>query len=62
MQVCLDISHEKTKEREISALTQAMVRFSCKEGYIITFDDEFDLQTEAGVVHVLPAWKWFLGA
>ncbi len=62
LQVCLDISDEKTRMREVSALEQAMLRFSRKEGYIITFDDEFDLKTESGVIHVLPAWKWLLEA
>lgn len=60
IQVCFDLSAPKTREREVSALEEAMKRFSRKEALILTFDDEFDVPVEGGIVKVLPAWKWLL--
>lgn len=62
VQVCFDMSSPKTQEREVAALQEAMTRFGRTEGLILTFDDEFDVPVEGGVVKVRPAWKWFLSA
>lgn len=62
VQVCFDMSSPKTREREVSALREAMKRFRKEEALILTFDDEFDVLVEEGIVRVRPAWKWLLGA
>ena len=62
VQVCFDMGGPKTREREVSALREAMKRFHKEEALILTFDDEFDVPVEEGIVRVRPAWKWLLEA
>lgn len=37
-----------------------MVRFGCAQSLIVTFDEERDIETPAGLISVRPAWKWLL--
>lgn len=60
VQVCFDMSSAKTEAREVSALQEAMERFGCGESYIVTFDEERDIEVAPGVIKVRPAWKWLL--
>lgn len=60
IQVSCDISDEKTRLREISALRLAMKRFGVKEGTIVTLDSEETITVPEGAITVLPAWKWLL--
>lgn len=60
VQVCLELGDGKTRNREVSALAEAMDRFGCHESYIVTIDEEGILEIPQGVVHIVPAWKWFL--
>lgn len=60
VQVCFDMSAQNTKDREVSAMEEAMKRFGRQEGLIVTFDEEYDITTEAGIIKVRPAWKWLL--
>lgn len=62
VQVCFDMTSPKTQEREVAVLKEAMVRFGQTEELVLTFDDEFDVPVEGGVVKVRPAWKWLLNA
>lgn len=62
VQVCFDMGSPKTREREVSALREAMKRFHKEEALILTFDDELDVPVEEGIVRVRPAWKWLLEA
>lgn len=60
VQVCLDMSEAKTQAREVAALEEAMERFGCAQSLIVTFDEERDIETPAGLISVRPAWKWLL--
>lgn len=31
------------------------------EGHIITMDEKETIQTDSGVIHVVPVWEWMLG-
>ena len=57
VQVCWDISDEKTFNREIRGLKSAMEEFSIESGTIVTWDDEASLD---GNINVVPVWKWLL--
>ena len=54
------MADKKTAEREISALSEAMVECRVKEAAIVTFNTEKHIETKAGTIHILPAWKWAL--
>lgn len=67
IQVCVELGdarHSKEAagrvKRELGNLDSAMRNTGLTEGTIITLGEERDEKTEHGVVHVVPAWKWFL--
>ena len=52
---------EKTKEREIAGVMEAMEMYSLKNGLILTENDCETLKFEDGkVIEVLPIEKWLL--
>lgn len=59
-QVCFSMRDDATREREFSALEEAMSRFDLDCGWVITMDEEGDFAREMGTIHVVPAWKWML--
>lgn len=61
MQVSYSIKDPETYERETKGLTLAMKEMKIKESYIITYNEEDVIETDAGVIHVVPAWVWLLG-
>jgi predicted AAA+ superfamily ATPase len=46
---------------EVDNLEVAMGETGLSEGTLITLDEERDIEVGDGVVHIVPAWKWFLG-
>lgn len=58
-QVTIDISDNKTKEREIKGLVQSCQFFGLHEGVILTFDHTEELEREGVRVRILPAWQYF---
>ena len=60
VQVCYDMGEPSTRKREISALREAMAKFSCAEGFVITTRGESEERVPEGVIRIVPAWKWFL--
>ena len=52
---------EKTRQREINGLLEALVPHDLKEGLIITDDEEETLNVEGKKIRVLPCWKWVPG-
>jgi hypothetical protein len=59
IQVCHALTDEN-RRRELAGLTAAMARFGLTRGLIVTLRQEDRLQTGAGEVRILPAWKWSL--
>lgn len=60
VQVTCDLSSERTRLREVSALRAGMRAFGLKAGTIVTLDDEETIEVPEGTVSVVPAWKWLL--
>ena len=60
IQVSLNMRDESTKGREVSALQEAMKRFSKNTATIVTLDEEGKIEVEEGIIHIVPAWKWLL--
>jgi len=57
IQVCWDMSDEKTFQRELRGLQTAMKALSITSGTIVTYDDEARLDNN---ITVVPVWKWLL--
>lgn len=60
IQVCWDISNEKTRKREISSLLKAIEDFNLKEGLILTEDYEGEELVKGKKIIYLALWKWLI--
>jgi predicted AAA+ superfamily ATPase len=60
IQVCYDLSNEKTKKREIAGLLKAMNLYNTKQGYILTLDIDDELIMDEKKIEIIPVWKWLL--
>ena len=61
VQVCWNIDNKETKEREVSALLEAMKKFNLNNGTIITEDAEGHEKIGGLKIEYIPLWKWLLG-
>lgn len=65
IQVCYDLSNEKTKARELLGLVRAAKELRCTNLLLITSDTEKKEELDSGsgikaVVRYTPLWKWLL--
>lgn len=60
IQATASMASPRTREREVGSLIAAMEATSIEEGTIVTLREEERLETDAGPIDVVPAWKWFL--
>lgn len=51
---------EKTEKRELGGIIEAMKKLGLKKGLILTENQEKKIKTEAGIIEVMPIWKWML--
>jgi len=64
IQVCLSLKNDKTRQREINGLLEAMVTYQLKQGLIIT-EDEFateyiEHEGHTYQINIIPCWEWLL--
>jgi len=57
-QVTLELLDDHTREREVRALTAAMHETKIRHGTIVSLDAEERIDTDCGVIDVVPAWLW----
>ena len=57
-QVSMELNAPATRKREIRALTAAMKETGIQPGTIITLEDEGRIETDYGMIEVIPAWFW----
>ena len=60
IQVCMDLSDDETRKRELRSLDEAMRELDVKESSIVTLDQSEELTLESGRVHVVPIWSFLL--
>lgn len=60
VQVSCSLADAKTRRREVDALEAAMPLYGVSESWIVTMDETEMIETEAGSIHVVPAWSWLL--
>ncbi|MBI5193901.1 MAG: ATP-binding protein [Nitrospirae bacterium] len=60
LNVSYDLESPATREREIRGLTEAMKKFSIKEGSIVTAENKETIKNEDGTIHIVPLWEWLL--
>ena len=61
VQVCADLSDAQTRTRELRGLTEAMSELGVARATIVTLHERESVSLAAGVVDVVPAWRWLLG-
>ena len=60
IQVCAEWHEEKTRDRELAGLQEAMEQYHLDEGWILTEDRDETIPYEKKTIHVVPLWKWLL--
>jgi len=60
LQVCWDITDEKTKKREVNGLVETLQTFKLKQGIVITGDYSGIENVEGKKITFVPLWKWLL--
>ncbi len=60
IQVTVEMKDPATRQRELKALVEAMKECELKHATVVTQNQEEHLETEAGYIHILPAWLWAL--
>jgi hypothetical protein len=60
IQVCMDISSEETLKRESEALGVTARYFNIKDNFILTYNQEKDLEAGGVRIKAIPARKWLL--
>lgn len=57
-QVCIDMTHPDTKEREVRGLLGGLLELEQREGFIITGDHEETIEQDGLTIYCIPFWKW----
>ncbi|MCK9271597.1 MAG: ATP-binding protein [Bacteroidales bacterium] len=60
IQVCRSLKDEKTRQREIDGLLEAIKTYNLNDGLILTEDEDFETEADGFKINVQPVWKWFL--
>jgi len=58
--VCASLRDAATRARELRGLEEAMVELRMPRATIVTLHDRERVSVGAGVIDVVPAWRWFL--
>ena len=60
VQVCYLLGDDKseTYRRESTALVRFAQRFRYSDLYIITYNEEYEIEENGYCIKVVPAWKW----
>lgn len=57
-QACISLSGENTFKREVSALIQGMKELDLSTGFIITKEEKKEIDTDSGIIRVIPFDDW----
>ena len=60
VQVCESLATPETRQREITALGEAMAELKLTQSCIVTRNEEERIELDAGVIDVMPAWRFLL--
>lgn len=60
VQVCESMHDQKTRKREITALSEAMGELKLNEGIIVTCGNEEQIEVDSGKIKIVKAWRFLL--
>ena len=58
VQVCYDLSSDKTVRRECSALVETAQELHCEELYIVTYNETRDIEWDGYRIHIVSVAEW----
>ena len=58
--VCESLAEPRSRKREVKALERAMAELGLRAGTIVTRYQEETIPVEAGIIDVVPAWRFLL--
>lgn len=58
IQVCWSVSNRETLARELRGLKTAAEVTGCRNCYIITMEEDYEIELDGMTVKIVPAWKW----
>lgn len=59
IQVCFELN-EKNRAREFGGLIETLKQFNLKEGLVLTYNREDELELENKRIKIVPIWRWIL--
>lgn len=62
IQVTYDMADEGTKQREVNGVVQACQKFGLTKGFILTNNQQAEMQQDNITIAILPAWRYFLNS
>ncbi len=60
IQVCWSLYDDKTKQREVKGVLDAMTTYQLKEGLILTEDENDRISVDDKIINIMPVWLWLL--
>lgn len=60
VQVCESMADTQTRKREMTSLSEAMTEMKLKVGYIVTRNEEEQIEVDSGQINVVPVWRFLL--
>ncbi len=60
LQVCVELSEPRTRQRELRALEEAMTEHSVHRGTVVTLEEEGEVELGGHRARIVPAWRWLL--
>jgi len=56
----MSLTNSSTREREVRGAVAAMSELEVCDSTIVTLYERDTIETDAGTIHVEPAWRWVL--
>lgn len=51
---------DQNRTRELAGIESVLKRYNLNEGWILTYDQEEEINLIKYIIHVIPVWKWLL--
>lgn len=60
VQVCETLADPRVRDREISALSEAMSELKIKTGTVVSREEEETVEADSGTIRVVPVWRYLI--
>ena len=60
VQVAYGIDDDRTKDREVRALREAMKELGNPKSTLVTYSQSGEIETDEGLIKIVPAWRFLI--